>query len=265
MLEVAAGEGTHWCELSRAGLETVVVEPSPAMLALARERVVERGVRAALVRGIGETLPFRDGSFDRVLCESAIDHFAGPDLGIREMARVCKPDGRLVIGVVNYGSASVRLSRLLYRVARRLGRARHDETLFWDTPVPWEHSFECTYPLLRRLAGQYCDLVDVVGVSLGWGVPGWGGLLDRLGDDRASRVLDRLDAIARRVPRWADYVLTVWRPRPTVTDGRELRVRAIDPAYRSQRSVEVRFWSHPWPRPDVDPGRADVRLTRINA
>jgi len=86
--------------------------------------------------------------FDRVLLDSAIDHLADPRLGIGEMTRVLKPDGRLVISFVNYESASMRLSRRLYGMARRLGVLPREKRLFWHTPVPFEHTFECTIPLL---------------------------------------------------------------------------------------------------------------------
>jgi SAM-dependent methyltransferase len=249
VLEVAAAEAVHSCKLSLKGLESVVLEPSPVMIAAARRRMAEYGARLTLVRGIGEKLPFPDAAFDRVLCESSIDHFAGPDLGVREMMRVCKPDGRVVIGAVNYGSASVRVSRTIYRLWRRLGRASSDRQFFWDSPVPMEHTFECTYKELLRLGSRYGDLEEAIGVSLGWATPGWARLLERLGPARAAFLLRRLDALARRVPRWADYVLTVWRPRPSATWTKPadpaLRVQEADPAYRWKAGAEARFWARP--------------------
>ena len=214
VLEVAAAEAVHACKLALRGLDCVAVEPSPAMLAQARERAAELGARLTLVRGFAETLPFRSQSFDRVLCESAIDHFAEPSIGIREMARVLKPDGRLIIGVVNYGGLTVRLARLVYRAGRALGMLSGDQRLFWDSPVPAEHTFECTYPAVHGLCRPHFELEDMVGVSLGWAFPGWARALTLVSWDRQTRVLEALDAIARRVPRAADYLLTVWRPRP---------------------------------------------------
>ena len=127
----------------------IVVEPSPAMLAAARDRMAEFGATVTLVRGIAETLPFRDGTFDRVLCESAIDHFAHPDAAVREMTRVLQPEGRLVISFVNYGSVSTRISRLAYRAWRRGAPVIPGQHLFWDSPVPIEHTFECSLPVVR--------------------------------------------------------------------------------------------------------------------
>ena len=255
VLEVAAAEAIHSCKLSLHGLESIVLEPSPVMIDVARRRMAEYGARLTLVRGIGEKLPFPDATFERVLCESSIDHFAGPDLGVREMMRVCKPEGRVIIGAVNYGSLSVRVSRALYRLWRRLGRLDDDEHLFWDSPVPLEHTFECTYSELLRLGRQYGNLEEAIGISLGWATPGWGGVLDRLGPERAEPLLRRLDWAARRVPRFADYVLTVWRPRPAGTWTKPadpaMRVRSDDPAYRYKADTEARVWDRPWFQPDA--------------
>src|SRR5262245_15637175 len=178
-----------------------------------RERMAEYSARITLIRGIAETLPFRDRTFDRVLCESAIDHLAEPAVGIREMARVLKPDGRLVIGVVNYGSLTVRLARLIYRAGRATGVLSRERRLFWDSPVPTEPTFECTYPLLLHLCGPHFDLDRAFGVSLGWAFPGWARLLTWVSWERQTRILERLDRLAYRMPRVADYVLSVWRPR----------------------------------------------------
>jgi SAM-dependent methyltransferase len=213
VLEVGASEAIHSSRLSLRGLKTVALDPSFPMLGHARERMAEYGTHFELVRGISEKLPFPDESFDRVLCESTIDHLADPAVGIREMARVLRPDGRLIIGVVNYGSINVRMSRLVYRVARRLRLAPRDVHLFWDSPVPIEHTFECTYPILMKLCGQYLELDRAFGVSIGWAFPGWGDLLGRLSGERATAILSALDRLAYRMPRVADYILSVWKPR----------------------------------------------------
>ena len=263
VLEVAAADAIHSCKLNLRGLESFVLEPSPAMLDLARRRMGEYGAHLTLVRGIAESLPFRDGTFDRVLCESAIDHFAGPDLGIREMTRVLKPDGRLMIGVVNYASLAVRVSRLLYRTGRGTGLVSGDRHLFWDSPVPVEHTFECTYPILVGLCDPYLELERVFGLSLGWGVPGWGRVLKALPRDAATWVLRRLDAVAYRVPRVADYIVSVWRPRPAPRTARgrqpeRLEVVPSDPVYQRKIAAEASYWSEHYGNPLSELFRADA-------
>ena len=103
VLEVAAAEAVHSCLLANRGLESFVVEPSLSMLERAREHRTRLEATVTLVRGIAETLPFADATFDRVLCDSAVDHLTYPDAGVREMARVLKPDGRRGVLSIDLG------------------------------------------------------------------------------------------------------------------------------------------------------------------
>ncbi len=236
VLEVAAAEATHSCHLARRGLDCYVVEPATSMLARARDSMAQFDVRFALVRGIAETLPFPDGTFDRVLIDSALDHLAAPEAGIREMVRVLRPEGRLVLSFVNYGGLTIRSSRAWYRLKRAVGRGTRRR--FWDSPVPVDHTFECTMRNIRAMCGPYLELEEAVGLSFGWAAPGWPELLGRLGDERARRIVERLDRLARRTPGLADCVVMVWRPRAgdvqRRADGRHetMRVRPTDPAHR---------------------------------
>lgn len=55
-----------------------------------------------LVRGQGERLPFRDGSFDNMIsCYFAYRNIR-PDLGLLEARRVLKKDGRFVFDLLNH-------------------------------------------------------------------------------------------------------------------------------------------------------------------
>jgi SAM-dependent methyltransferase len=213
VLEVGSAEGHNACELAKRGLRVVALEPSPGMLVRAAANAREAGVQVTLVRGFAEALPFRDGQFARVLCESALDHVADPPRAIAEMARVLRRDGRLLVGFVNYGSPTVRTARLVYGVARAFGARWSRQHLFWDSPVPAEHTFECTYPDVARLCAPHFVPDGAIGVSIGWAFPGWGGVLAKLPHRTAVAMLGRLDWMARRVPRAADYVLATWRPR----------------------------------------------------
>jgi SAM-dependent methyltransferase len=250
VLDVAAAGAAHTCEMNLRGARAVALDPSEAMLRMARQNMVDRGAHISLVRGIGETLPFRDGAFDRVLCHSAIDHVAAPDVAVREMSRVLQADGRFILSAVNYGSASARVSRLLYAAGRRVGLVSRTDHLFWDTPVPAEHTFECTFARLRRLCAPYFDFDHAFGVSLGWGLPGWGGVLDRLPRKLALDMLRGLDRVGMRVPAHADFMYLVWRPRPAPSWRLPLpaaqggfTVQPEDVVYPHRASAEAWYWN----------------------
>jgi SAM-dependent methyltransferase len=114
VLDLGSGEG----HLSRrvageAGGRGLVVglEPSAAQLAGALGKEpgkLARGARAggastrpSYVRGVGERLPFRDGSFDAVVCCLVIEHAVDPDAVLAEAVRVLAVGGRFVL-LVNH-------------------------------------------------------------------------------------------------------------------------------------------------------------------
>ena len=59
----------------------------------------ELGVRATLVQGDGEALPFADGSFDRVLMSEVLEHVPDDGAALREAHRVLRSGGILAISV----------------------------------------------------------------------------------------------------------------------------------------------------------------------
>src|SRR4030095_2545179 len=77
--------------------------------------------------------------------------------------------------------------------------------------VPLEHTFECSYSVIQQLCVPYLELDRAFGVSMGWMVPGWAACLKRLPRARALALMQRLDRLAYRLPRRADFVMSVWR------------------------------------------------------
>jgi len=47
-------------------------------------------------------LPFKDHSFNRIICAEVMEHVKDPDQGIEEMVRVLKPGGLLAVTVPTY-------------------------------------------------------------------------------------------------------------------------------------------------------------------
>ena len=48
---------------------------------------------------LGEELPYDDGSFDVVTAYNAIQYAVDPAHAVAELARVCRPGGRVAIGI----------------------------------------------------------------------------------------------------------------------------------------------------------------------
>jgi SAM-dependent methyltransferase len=85
----------------------VGVDHAPAFLEEARTRLAEASLsdRVELVEGDVHRLPFADATFDAVHCERVLMHVANPEVAIREMRRVLRPGGRVLLAEVNAASA----------------------------------------------------------------------------------------------------------------------------------------------------------------
>ena len=91
VLEVGGGPGELAARIAgELGCEVVMLDVSPRMVELASAR----GVRAVV--GDVQDLPFEDGEFDCLLAAWMLFHVPDVDLGLRELARVLRPGGRLV-------------------------------------------------------------------------------------------------------------------------------------------------------------------------
>ena len=207
VLDVACGTGKQAMRIAARGCHSVGVEASMEMIGVGRW--VHPGSDARIVRSIAESLPFADASFDRVICQGSLDHFADPHAFMREAARVVARDGRVVIALANFESASCRLGRAADRAKRALGRPRPPWRLYWETPE--DHNVRGDLPFVRALGGEALVLDRCLGMSLLWLFGPYGRLLDALPERAASALWRRLDRMARARPRHADMIISIWR------------------------------------------------------
>lgn len=76
----------------------VGVEISMNQLSYMVRRMAKEGVKDALaVHGNGEFLPFADESFDLITCSEVLEHIRNPVRALREMRRMLKPGGKLLL------------------------------------------------------------------------------------------------------------------------------------------------------------------------
>ncbi|WP_434968836.1 demethylmenaquinone methyltransferase [Microbacterium sp. bgisy207] len=96
ILDLAAGTGTSSVAIARTGAEVVAADFSPGMIAEGRRRHANvPGV--TFVEADATALPFGDAEFDAVTISFGLRNVQDPDAGLREMLRVTKPGGRLVV------------------------------------------------------------------------------------------------------------------------------------------------------------------------
>jgi ubiquinone/menaquinone biosynthesis C-methylase UbiE len=94
-LEVGTGSGRFGGAL---GVD-VGLDPARAFLRIASRRV------PSVVRGVAEALPFRSASAGAVVVVATLEFVADPAVAIREVARVLRRGGRLVLGFMPRGSS----------------------------------------------------------------------------------------------------------------------------------------------------------------
>jgi demethylmenaquinone methyltransferase/2-methoxy-6-polyprenyl-1,4-benzoquinol methylase len=101
VLDVAAGTADMGLEILRRqpSARVVGVDPSFRMLALAQKKFESAGygTRWELILGDAQSLPFRDAKFDRVCIAFGIRNVPDRFRALRQMARVLRANGRLVI------------------------------------------------------------------------------------------------------------------------------------------------------------------------
>jgi len=109
VLDVACGAGHAAEQIAPHVRQVVGLDLTPTLLALGASRLAHTGVANVLLQeGNAAALPFLDESFDLVMCRSALHHFADPGQTVAEMARVCRPNGRVVVLDMVAPSAEVR-------------------------------------------------------------------------------------------------------------------------------------------------------------
>jgi len=102
-LDVGTGTGLMARALAKAGCVVTGLDPSPELLAKAREASAAEGQPIEFVEGVAEELPFEDASFDLVTAATSW-HWFDPTSAAQEAARVLTPEGKLVIAVMDWHS-----------------------------------------------------------------------------------------------------------------------------------------------------------------
>ena len=98
MLDLACGPGILLASLASGMRLNVGVDVTPKMIQMARARCLAASlVNTRFVESLAEQLPFATAAFDCVVTRLAIHHFLDPLIVLREVRRILKSDGLLVI------------------------------------------------------------------------------------------------------------------------------------------------------------------------
>ena len=98
ILDVGCGDGVLATRLAQGGGRVTGLDASAEMIAAARRRAKAAGVEVGLVEGNAGEIPFPAGHFDCVVSVATLCFVDDPRPTLRDMVRVLKPGGRLILG-----------------------------------------------------------------------------------------------------------------------------------------------------------------------
>jgi 2-polyprenyl-6-hydroxyphenyl methylase/3-demethylubiquinone-9 3-methyltransferase len=107
------------------------IDPAADAVAAARLHAKQTGRDIAYSVGVGEDLPYEDGSFDAVVCVDVLEHVADLPLVLLEVARVLRPGGWFLFDTINDTAlARFAVITMAENVLGLLPKGTHDPALF---------------------------------------------------------------------------------------------------------------------------------------
>lgn len=98
VLEVAPGPGYFAIELAKLGKYQITgLDISKTFVDIASRNAREVGVEVEFRHGNASSMPFEERAFDLIVCRAAFKNFSEPVMAVREMLRVLRPGGKVLI------------------------------------------------------------------------------------------------------------------------------------------------------------------------
>ena len=98
VLEIAPGPGYMSIELAKMGNYNITgLDISPDMVRISRKNAEHEKVNINFIQGNVTSMKFEEGTFDFIFCSAAFKNFKEPLLALKEMCRVIKKGGVVLI------------------------------------------------------------------------------------------------------------------------------------------------------------------------
>ena len=183
VLDVAAGNGNATLAAARRWCDVTSTDFVPSLLESGRARAQAEGHAVRFQEADAENLPFADASFDVVMSTFGVMFTPNQDQAAAELARVCRPGGR--IGLANWTPDSfigqlfktigryvppapgvrspalwgtrARLEELIGAAAREIRTTSREFTFRYRSPAHWIEVFRTYYGPMNRTFGVLDD------------------------------------------------------------------------------------------------------------
>lgn len=169
ILDAGCGEGRHTLDASKFNcsvygldIDRQCLKKTKYVLILMNNRGEVKG-RWHLIQGDITKLPFKESSFDKVICSEVLEHIPDDKAAIRELVRVLKEGGRIGISVPTYITETIywKLSPDYYhhpgghirKYKKREIVKRLSENGLYIYALHYKHAYHSIYWLLRCLFG----------------------------------------------------------------------------------------------------------------
>jgi ubiquinone/menaquinone biosynthesis C-methylase UbiE len=106
VLDVPAGEGALAARLQKFGFEVACCDLYPQIFRLGNAEIKQGNLDGKL--------PYQDDSFDYAVCVEGLEHIENPANAIRELSRVVKSNGEIIVSVPNIMNIEERLKWLFF-------------------------------------------------------------------------------------------------------------------------------------------------------
>jgi ubiquinone/menaquinone biosynthesis C-methylase UbiE len=153
VLDVAAGNGNATLAAARRWCEVTSTDYVPSLLESGRSRAQADGYTVRFQEADAENLPFPDASFDAVMSTFGVMFTPDQDKAAGELARVCRPGGR--IGLANWTPESF-IGQLFKTIGKYIPPAPGVKSpALWGTKARLEEFFGKTAKEIRTTSRQF--------------------------------------------------------------------------------------------------------------
>jgi SAM-dependent methyltransferase len=146
VLDVPTGTGILGRRLLRAGFEVSCCDINPSFFSVP-ELKIEIG-------DLNRSLPYRDDSFDYLVCLEGIEHTENPSNAIREFQRVLKKGGKLILSTPNFLNIERRIHFLFTGTFSKIPSHEVIKNI-WKGDLSMAHLSPLGYPLLKFIMEYY--------------------------------------------------------------------------------------------------------------